>query len=87
MKHIPLKADSFSSLSRMFRKDRHHGLMKSERNGETSALQLNPKRPRVIAKQIFEKIDKICSSKSHQYFPAKFWDPSPGSSLVLAEEE
>ena len=48
MKHIPRNAESFSSLSRIFLKEVHHGRINSPKNGATSLLQCSPNRPRVI---------------------------------------
>lgn len=50
MKQMPRNADSFSSLSRMLRSERHQGRMNSDRYGETSLEQCRPNRPSVMAK-------------------------------------
>lgn len=55
MLHRPLKALSFSSLSRIFRNAKHHGRINCGKNGATSLAQLMPKRPRVIAERYIKK--------------------------------
>lgn len=47
--HIPLNAESFSSLSRMFRRLVHHGRTNWGKEGATSWGQTNPILPIVIA--------------------------------------
>ena len=48
IKHIPLNAESFSSLSRIFRSEVHQGLINWPKQGATSRLQWSPRRPSVI---------------------------------------
>ena len=48
IKHIPLNAESFSSLSRIFRSEVHQGLINWPKHGATSRLQWSPRRPSVI---------------------------------------
>ena len=48
IKHIPLKAESFSSLSRIFRSDVHQERINWLSSGETSLAQWSPSRPSVI---------------------------------------
>lgn len=49
MEHIPLKAESFSSLSLMFRSERHHTRTNWFRYGATSFGHASPSRPIVMA--------------------------------------
>ena len=48
MKHIPLKAESFSSLSRIFLNEVHHERINWPSSGATSRAQWSPSRPSVI---------------------------------------
>lgn len=49
MTQMPRKAESFSSLSRMLRREVHHGRMNCCSMGATSCGQTKPSRPMVMA--------------------------------------